>query len=221
MDEPSINDLSPVIKAGIEKEPIILIDTTGSMSWGAAAGQDHPERRDVLKEAMGTLVTELAKEDSQAAAEAEAGEDAGGLMAITFAGGDAHVLGDLSPDNWQAKWDSIQWGGGTVIMPGWNEVLQNYMNEFADTPATERPNLLCLVVTDGQADDTDAFVKALGDAHGGTHVCVAIMGNGDEHDKALAAYQNIAKSNSNVRVVTFGGETNPDTIAQGLISLLS
>lgn len=218
--EPSINDLSPVVKAGIEKEPILLLDTTGSMAWPAADGIST-QRREIVGEAMGRLVTDLAAQDSQAAAEQAAGEDAGGLMTITFAGGEAKLLGDLSPMNWKQKWADIQWGGGTYIVPGWNEVLKNYMDEFADTPATDRPNLLCLVITDGEADDTDLFVKALGEAHGGTHVCVAIVGFGDEHDKALSSYQAVAAANDHVRVVTFGGETNPDTIAEGLISLLS
>jgi hypothetical protein len=34
--EPSVNDLSPVVKPGVEKEPVALIDTSGSMSWPVA-----------------------------------------------------------------------------------------------------------------------------------------------------------------------------------------
>ena len=66
MEEPSINDLNPVLKPGVPREPIAIIDTSGSMDWPAA--QDSPvKRREVIGEAMGMLVAALAAQDSQAA----------------------------------------------------------------------------------------------------------------------------------------------------------
>ena len=84
MEEPSINDLNPVLKAGVPREPIAIIDTSGSMDWPASESS-QVKRREVVGEAMGMLVAALAAQDSQAAAEKEAGEDKGGLLTFTFA----------------------------------------------------------------------------------------------------------------------------------------
>ncbi len=218
--EPSVNDLSPVMKSGVEREPMFLIDTTGSMTFPISDGSTT-DRRSLMGEAMGRLVEKLEGQDSQAAAEHEAGEDAGGVMTITFAGGTAKCLDDLSSANWRAKWGAIQWGGGTVIMPGWNLLSETFLEEFGERPKLDRPAILALVFTDGEADDTDEFAATLAASGAGTYVVIALMGFGQEHDRALAAYQKVAETNKRVRVVTFTGETSPDVIADGLLSLLS
>jgi hypothetical protein len=218
--EPSVNDLSPILKPGVEKEPMLLLDTTGSMSYPVAEGSTT-QRRQVIGEAIGRIVEVMGAEDSQAAKEQAAGEDAGGLMTVTFAGGEAESIDDLSPDNWREKWAAIRWGGGTKIMPGWEKLADVYMEEFGDVPKLDRPQLLALVITDGEADDTDQFAQTLAQAKGGVHVCIAILGYGQEHDRALQVYKQIEAQNDHVRVVTFGSETNPDTIAQGVLSMIS
>jgi hypothetical protein len=216
--EPSINDLSPITKT--ETEPMLLLDTTGSMSFPAAEGSST-ERRQVVHEAIGRIVEVLEAKDSQEAAERAGGDtDKGGVMTVTFADGNANLLDDLSTDNLVTKWNSIRWGGGTVIMPGWNMLVDTYMEEFGDQPKTERPAMLALVITDGEADDTNEFASTLAQAKGGTYVAVAIVGYGAEHDRALAAYQQIAAANEHVRVLTFAGETDPNVIADGLVSLM-
>lgn len=218
MEEPSINDLNPVLKQGVPREPIAIIDTSGSMDWPAA--QDSPvKRREVVGEAMGMLVAALAAQDSQAAQEKAAGEEKGGLLTFTFAA-EASELGDLSPENWRQKWNSIQWGGGTQIMPAWELAEQAYLEEFGETPALDRPALLTLVITDGEAKDAADFSKVLEQAKAGRYFCVAVVGFGPDHDQTLSAYRQVAASNPHVRLVTFGGETNPQTIADGLISLV-
>lgn len=217
--EPSVNDLSPVIPSGVENEPMLLLDITGSMSYPASDGSTT-SRWSVITEALPQVVSILAAKDSQAAKEAAAGEDAGGLMTYTFAGGKAEEVGDLSPDNCRAKIDAIQLGGNTVIMPGWNALVEGYMEEFGERPATDRPHLLALVITDGEADDTDAFAQTLANSGSGTYVCLAILGYGEEHDRAYAAYSKIAETNKRVRLVTFADVTDPKTIADGLVSLL-
>jgi hypothetical protein len=218
--EPTVNDLSPMLKPGVEKEPMLLLDTTGSMSYPVAEGSTV-ERRQLIGEALGRIVEVLAAEDSQAAKEQAAGEEAGGLMTITFAGGSATNIEDLSPDNWRQKWAQIRWGGGTRIMPGWEMLVEQYLEEFGDVPKLDRPHLLGLVITDGEADDTDQFAQTLAQAKGGVYVCIAILGYGQEHDRALQVYKQIEAQNDHVRVVTFGSETNPDVIADGLLSMMS
>src|SRR5947209_7241383 len=106
-------------------------------------------------------------------------------------------------------------------MPGWEMLVDQYLEEFGDVPKLDRPHLLALVITDGEAQDTDQFAQTLAQAKGGVYVCIAILGFGAEHDKALQAYQNIASQNDHVRVVTFGGETDPNAIADGLLSMIA
>jgi hypothetical protein len=209
-----------MLQPGVEKEPMLLLDTTGSMSYAAAEGSTV-ERRQVIGEAIGRIVEVLGAEDSQAAKEQAAGEDAGGLMTVTFAGGTAEEIGDLSPDNWREKWRAIRWGGGTQIMPGWEKLVDTYLEEFGDVPKQDRPHLLALVITDGEADDTDQFAQTLAQAKGGVYVAIAILGYGQEHDRALRVYKQIEAQNDHVRVVTFGSETDPDSIANGLLSMIA
>lgn len=217
--EPTVNDLTPVAPEGQEVEPVAVVDTTGSMSWPNSP-DDPAERRQILGEAMGGIVAALGAKDSQAAAEQAAGEDKGGLLTFTFADGKAEELGDLNADNWQQKWASIKWGGGTLVMPGYNAALEAYMEEFGSRSPMDRPQLAMVLFTDGEAGDTDEFAKALEQVKGKGYVILALLGHGEEHDRALAVYQKVAEGNSHVRVVTFGSTTDPTTITDGVLSIL-
>ncbi len=216
--EPSVNDLSPMVNTGVEKEPMLLLDTSGSMTWGVAEGS-APSRRDVIGEAIGRLVEVLGAQDSQAEAEAAAGEDAGGLMTIVFSD-HAESLDDLSTANWKRKWDQIQWGGGTEIMPGWSLLVDTFLEEFGERPKQDRPALLALVITDGEARDAGEFAAEIAKLKGTTYVCVAVLGFGSDHDATMASYGEIAAANNHVRVVSFGGQDDPKAIADDLLSLL-
>ena len=59
-----------------EIETMLLLDTTESMNWSSSETDPTP-RKDVVGEAIGTIVEVLAAADSQAAKEAEAQEDEG------------------------------------------------------------------------------------------------------------------------------------------------
>lgn len=218
--EPSVNDLSPVVAKGVEKEPIALVDISGSMSWAVAEGSSI-QRREVVGEAMGLLVKALEDEDSQAAEEqADGSDDKGGLLVHLFS--DHHEeLGDLNSSNWRRKWDSIRWGGGTRIMTAWEAAQADYLEEFGEVPALDRPVLLTLVITDGEASDWDQFSQVLAQASAQRKFCVAIVGHGGDHDRTLAAYKAVeAENGRHVRVVTFAGETDPGSIANDLILLV-
>jgi hypothetical protein len=204
------------VMPGVEKEPMLLLDTTGSMNYPTSASDPTP-RKDTVREAISLVVDALAAEDSQAEHE----EGGGGLRTVTFADGQAHDLEDLNPANLAQKWASIRWAGGTRIVPGWNTLIDTYQDEFGSEPADKRPLLLALVITDGEADDTDRFTQALSTAGGGVYIVVALVGFGAEHDRALAAYQAIANANAHVKIVTFAGETNPQTIADALLRMIA
>lgn len=195
-----------------------LIDTTGSMLW-ANEENGQTTRKDVLGEAMGVVVEKLGAEDSQAAAEKAAGEDAGGLMTVTFAVDNVQKIGDLSSENWRDKWGKIRWGNGTEIMPGWNALNEVFLDEFGDVPQLDRPKMLALVITDGEAQDTDAFATELSKVGKRAYVVLAIMGYGDEHDRAKTVYEQVAAANDHVRVVSFGNSSDPTKIANAILSL--
>lgn len=197
-----------------EKEPMLLLDTTGSMNYGTSE-HDKTPRKSTIREAISLIVARLAAADSQAAEE----EEGGGLRTITFADGRAHDLGDLNPDNLIQKWNLIEWGGGTRIMPGFNLLLKTYTDEFGNEPVAERPLLLALVITDGEADDTEAFKNTIARAAGSMYVVLAIIGYGPEHDRALRAYQQVEAQNAHVKVLSFAGETDPEAIAEALFRM--
>lgn len=212
------NNLEPLIPAGVEKEPMLLLDTTGSMMYPIAIGSPIT-RKDLVGEAMGALVGALEAFDSQALEEAARGEE-GGLMTITFAGGTAKCIDDLSSSNWRAKWAEIVWGGGTAIMPGWNLLEETYAEEFGERPNLDRPNILGIVITDGELTDAADFEKTMRNISSRTFVVIALVGYGDEHDRALASYKKIAEVNTRLRVVSFDSETDPLQIASDLLELV-
>ncbi len=200
---------------GQEKEPMLLLDTTGSMNYGSAANDSTP-RKDVIREAISIIVERLGAADSQAAEE----EEGGGLRTVTFADGQAHDIGDLNPNNLNEKWSHIRWAGGTRIMPGFNMLLKTYSDEFGSEPLEKRPLLMALVITDGEADDTEAFKNTVARATGSMYVVLAIIGYGAEHDRALHAYQQVEAQNAHVKVLPFAGETDPEVIASALFRMI-
>jgi hypothetical protein len=189
------------------------------MTWPNEEG-GRLSRADVLGEAMGIIVERLSALDSKAEAEQEAGEDAGGLMTVTFAKDNVQKIGDLSTDNWRHKWNQIRWGNQTEIMPGWNALTEVYIDEFGDTPALDRPKLMALIITDGEAADTDAFAAEMRKVGKSAYVVIALMGFGDEHDRAKSVYESVAQTNDHVRVVSFGNTSDPTGIANAVISMV-
>lgn len=86
---------------------------------------------------------------------------------------------------------------------------------------SERPLLLALVITDGEAEDTEAFAQLLAhETDGMVWVTLAIIGTGDEYVRALHLYETIAQRHHNVRVIPFSGETDPNLIAQACLAAL-
>ncbi|MBV9281514.1 MAG: VWA domain-containing protein [Chloroflexi bacterium] len=199
----------------VEKEPMLLLDITGSMSEPASASGGI-SRRELVHQAIGKIVEQLELQDSQAEHEEE-----GGLMAVAFSRGRAYELEDLNTGNLAQKWSQIPWGGGTYIMPGWNKLIDVYMEEFGEEPPDQRPLLMALVITDGEAVDTDEFAGTLARARGGVYVVVALLGYGEEHDRAEAAYRRVADQNrGQVEVISFQNVTDADRIATTLLQMI-
>lgn len=185
----------------------------------AAAHGANVSRWGVVTEALGTILASLGVADSPAEAEATAGKDAGGLMTVVFSD-EAEEVGDLNPANWREKWSKFHPGGGTRIMPGWKLVVDDYLEEFGDKAEEDRPALVLLVVTDGEAADIVQFEAECAKAHGHTYVAVAVVGYGADHDNTVAAYQKIAATNNHIQVYNFGSATDPNQFADGLLALV-
>lgn len=199
-----------------EREPMLLLDITGSMAEPASSAGGI-SRRELARQAVAAVVKQLELEDSQAEHE----EDAGGVMTVVFSRGEAQSIGDLSSQNLDQKWHSIRWGGGTYIVPGWNTLIDTYTEEFGELPPEERPLLMAVILTDGEAVDTDEFIEALDGVKGGVAVVVALLGFGEEHDRALAAYRRVAERHrGNVEVVSFAEQTDPQVIASRLLQMI-
>ena len=93
--------------------------------------------------------------------------------------------------------------------------------EFGGRPLSDRPLLLALVITDGEAEDTEAFAQLLArETDGMVWVTLAIIGTGLEYERTLHLYQSIAQRQRNVRVIPFSGETDPNLIAQACLAAL-
>ena len=227
------SEIRPAVSANRKKEPVLLLDLSTSMNWGAADeyGPEWPDagsRRAIVIEALHGLVRVLEREDSEAAAEQASGSDVrGGLMTHGF--GNRHVeIGDLNSSNLERRLNEIKWGGKTYIMPAWKAALADYDEEFGDRDPDEQPTMLTLVVTDGEADDWMDFEPVLEKATAKRVFVVAIVGHGPKHDATLQAYQNAAQKNqaqdkfgkSHVKVVSFDSVTDPGEIATDLITMV-
>src|SRR5215469_15965379 len=156
------SEIRPAVSANRKKEPVLLLDLSTSMDWGAVDeyGPEWPDagsRRAIVIEALHGLVRVLEREDSEAAAEQASGSDIrGGLMTHGFA--NKHVeIGDLNSSNLGRRLNEIKWGGKTYIMPAWKAALADYDEEFGDRDPDEQPTMLTVVVTDGEADDWRDF----------------------------------------------------------------
>jgi hypothetical protein len=227
------SEIGPAVSANRKKEPVLLLDLSTSMDWGAADenGPDWPapdSRRAIAIGALHGLVRALESEDSEAAAEQAGGSDErGGLMAHGFA--NEHIeIGDLNTSNLERRLNSIQWGGRTYIMPAWRAALADYDEEFGDRDPDEQPVMEVLVLTDGEADDWMEFEPVLEKATAKRVFVVAIVGHGPKHDATVRAYQEAAAKNqaqdkfgkSHVKVVSFESVIDPQEIAADLVTLV-
>jgi len=113
-----------------------------------------------------------------------------GVSLITFNAIEGGInRGLLHPDNFLQEFSRIQFHGGTHIMDGWRKMLQSYENQFSDRPQDQWPLLLALVITDGELQDRDEFEHHLKNVKGRLFVEVAVVGYGEDHDRALQHYK--------------------------------
>jgi hypothetical protein len=226
------SEITPAVSANRAKEPVLLLDLSTSMDWGAddENGPEYPDaksRRAIVIAALPLLVKQLAAEDTEAAGEqAEGSDELGGLLTFGFANQPTEI-GDLNESNLDRRLNAIQWGGGTNIMPAWKLALADYDEEFGDKDPADQPTHLVLVLTDGEATDFREFEPVIQSASVKRAIVVAIVGHGE---KAMATYQEYKAAadkqkaadkfgKSHVSVVLFDGVTDPTEIGEDLATL--
>jgi len=196
------------------KWPVMLLDTTGSMNEPCSNGGTLA-RKDLVYQCVGVLCDMLAGMDD---AETQPPGWRRGCPAITFNGIEKGVYrGFLHADNLQPEWATIKFHGGTHIMDGWRTMLSTYQNHFTEFPQDQWPLLLCLIITDGELLDGHEFEQHLKHVHGRAFVEIAVVGYGEDHDRALRHYRHISHHHHHVRVTSFTGETDPRAIAVALL----
>jgi uncharacterized protein YegL len=227
------SEIVSVRKRNRKYEPVLLLDMSGSMDWGADdennADHEYPSaysRRAIVEEALPLVITRLAGEDSEAEGEqADGSDELGGLMTFGFASQPVKI-GDLNESNAKRKLQSVQWGGGTHVVPAMKLALAKYVEEFEDDEDDSRVHLI-LIVTDGTADDWRELEPYLMAANPNRVIAVAIVGHGEKAAATYAEYRQVAEKNqkadefghAHVHVVLFDGVTSPAEIAEDLITL--
>lgn len=201
--------------ASYPKEPMLLLDTTGSMTE-RAAHDSNVQRAAVVGQAFSAIVDALAGEDSAGKEE----EGGGGVFTVAFAGGRAVVLGDVNPGNMQHVWDGLQWSGSTYIMPGFNAVWNHYQEEFLSKGDDTPPKLILAALTDGELSDEAAFEQALVSHANELFVVIGVVGYGRDHDSAVAAYQRLSRQYTNIAVIPFSSVTDGQAIADKLLAMI-
>lgn len=200
-----------------KKEPMLLIDTTGSMTEEAAE-KSGIARLQVVGEMLPALITRLAAQDSAGAHE----EGGGGIYTVTFADGRADEFGDLNEKNIQHFWDTRQWAGSTRIMPGYDRIHAHYREEFLNNDeVTEKPKLLLVIPTDGELKDERQFEEALARDADSQYVVIALIGHGRDYQQALGAYHRLEARFPNIKVLEMGGVTDGTTVAQTIMDMIS
>ncbi len=199
----------------VRKEPVLIVDVTGSMTFPAAPGS-MLTKKELATNVARILVAELADDDTQGADE----EGGGGLLTIAFADGVANEVGDLNPTNFESKWRVIRWKGGTYIVPAFERMMENFQEEFGHLPKEVQPQLVAAILTDGELSDSDVANAWLAGVSGNVYVYVIVVGYGPEHDQALASWQNIAEKNPHVKVESANASTDAHAIAGRILAMV-
>jgi len=205
----------------MEKWPLVLLDTTGSMQ-SQCEQNDRKSRQDLVYETVWQIIQMLVPYDSVDNENNDKQLLLGkGIPLITFnaiEGGTYRGL--LHSNNYVNEWNNIKFHGGTHIMDGWRKMLQTYETHFSDRPQDQWPLLLALVITDGELQDGKEFEEHLKNVKGRIFVEIAVVGYGEDHDRAIKHYMKIAKKHDHVRVTAFTDHLDPAVLCKRLISLI-
>lgn len=198
-----------------DKEPMLLLDVTASMNAPISV-KKSTARLKVVEEVIRLLVEQI----SYAFSNNPKKKKGSGLRTITFAGGTSEDINELTPTNFFNRWNKIKWEGNTRIMAGWRALNQVFLKEYGRLPLDQRPVMLALVVTDGDALDIEEFEQSL-QSDQNAYVVIAIVGYGEDHDRALNQFNLISKANPRLKVIPLLGTDDAQLIAGTLLSMIN
>jgi hypothetical protein len=145
-----------------------------------------------------------------------------GTPIITFNAMDGGVYrGLLHSNNLEREFGQIAFRGGTHIMDGWKKMFDQYEAKFRDLPQGQWPLLLCLLITDGEIQDAEEFERHLARVRGRLFVDIAVVGFGEDHDRALQHYAKISRKHPHVRANQFSNSEDAEAVARQLLSLVN
>ncbi len=182
---------------------MLLLDVTASMNAPMNQRNSQP-RLTVVKETVKLLVNQMGNT---------------GLPTVTFAGGLSHNLGVVTPNSFDHVWKSINFEGNTRIMPGWSLVQSSFNDKYKAVAPENRPALLALVITDGDALDIAEFERTL-KSDQNSYVVVALVGFGEEHDLALRNFSEIARTNERLKVIPMNAAADAPIMAGTLMQMV-
>jgi hypothetical protein len=209
-----------------EIEIVAFGDNTISMREHVdGEGGDGPLKAQVLIDVLAEMAIELWQLDSQAAREAAAGADAGGIRVIRW-GRQWFDDGDWRPANVEEKARLFKFDEtGTYIMQGVSGVKKVYHDEFAvdehgqPTPVEDRPALLLAGVTDGWCFDNADFEKFCSSLGGDIFLVLVVIGSGNEYRQAVQGYAKIAESNPHFVLIPMGTHPNVVKVKDAFLKL--
>lgn len=222
---------------GAGVEPDMAADCSSSEGWADSAGPGVTVW-DVQTGAMEQYVAAVEDLDAQAS-----GEAGGGGVYTAFFGsglvkvGEGDDDGDLNQGNFRDKINAIKVRdehgaevplpyGATYIMPTIRYLDDHYLGEMSKwpdgspRPVADRPKRARSVWTDGSMRDYEEFGARLAEDNSDKwpdeQWFIAVLGHGDEHDKTLALYRQIAARHPNVHVYSFEKVINDKEIAEDM-----
>ena len=198
---------------GKNPETMLLLDQTGSETYATSSTNDTPRYKTLAPGVKG-VIERLAQIDrEQGAGQSE--EGGGGLYTVGFADGRAFDYGDINPENFTNWWNSIQWDGGTLIMPGYNALMKHFNEEFGSDPNTV---LFLLYIGDGGGRDFVSFENAVM-TNSRVYVAAAIVGDDHDAQKALSDFRSLESRSTHVRVFDFT-QASADEVTTGLLTMI-
>lgn len=199
------------------KWPILLVDATGSMNE-TVSERSTVTRKDLVKEVCRQISWRLAPVDDADNQQS----NYKGVPFITFNEMDGGVdRGFLHYATFDAEWNNVYFRSGTHIMDGWRTMLKRYEQSFMGKPQNTWPLLLALIITDGELQDGHEFEEHMKHVHGKVFVEIAVVGYGEDHERACRHYAKISKKHPHVRVTEFTNSEFADTVVNQLLSMVN
>jgi hypothetical protein len=140
-----------------------------------------------------------------------------GYQLTTFAN-QAHYIGSINHQNFDAMWRNVRLGGGTRVMTGWQKVKELHFQKHSESAThhpvygwqagPQTPMLRLLLLLDGEATDMDEFeLDLLGLSW--VHITIFLIGvdGCPHHHRHANELQRISEVNHHVSFVDAQGNT--------------